>query len=193
MKAVCVYSGSRSGNRPAYLAAAQAFGVRLAQRGYGLVYGGAQIGLMGAVADAVLAHGGAVVGVIPRALQTREVAHTGLTELVVTRTMHERKQVMADRSDAFVALPGGLGTFEELFEVWTWAQLGMHNKPIGLLDVEDYFAGLVAFVDRATEEGFVQPVHRAMVQVSADPDALLDMLAAYVAPPVRRWVAPEEV
>ncbi len=160
---ICVFCGSAAGTRPEYAEAAAELGTALATRGLGLVYGGASVGLMGVVADAALAAGGEVVGVIPQALVDREVAHPGLTELHVVGTMHERKARMAELSGAFVVLPGGMGTLEELFEVVTWSQLGLHAKPIVLLDVAGYWAGLAAFLDHAGAEGFVRAGHRAVL------------------------------
>ncbi|HEX4932615.1 MAG TPA: TIGR00730 family Rossman fold protein [Gemmatimonadaceae bacterium] len=189
---VCVFCGSSPGARPEYAAAAAALGTRLAQRGMGLVYGGARVGLMGAVADAALAAGGEVIGVIPRALVEREVAHSGLADLRVVSSMHERKATMADLSDAFVALPGGIGTFEELFEVWTWGQLGLHAKPVALLDSGGYYAPLVAFLDHAVEERFIRPGHRAALLVERDIDALLDRLATWTPLPREgKWMGGE--
>lgn len=188
MKRVCVFCGSSPGARPAYRAAAEAFGTLLAARGIGLVYGGASVGLMGAVADAALAAGGEVVGVLPRALATKELSHGRLTELRLVDSMHERKAQMADLSDGFVALPGGVGTFEELFEILTWAQLGLHEKPCALLDVDGYFASLLAFLDHAVDERFVRPQHRAMLLVDDAPERLLDAMTRYRAPRVEKWL-----
>jgi uncharacterized protein (TIGR00730 family) len=151
------------------------------------VYGGGNVGLMGILADAALGAGARVVGVIPEALVARELAHAGLSELRVVGSMHERKALMAELADAFIALPGGLGTLDELFEVWTWAQLGLHARPIGLLDVEGFFQPLVAHLDRAVAEGFVRPQHRAMVVIEGEPERLLDRFAAYRAPDVGKW------
>jgi uncharacterized protein (TIGR00730 family) len=189
---VCVYCGSSAGARAVYAERARAFGTSLVRRGLGLVYGGASVGIMGVVAHTVLAAGGRVVGVIPRQLVARELAHRGLTELKITESMHERKSLMAELADAFVALPGGAGTLEELFEAWTWAQLGLHRKPCGLLDVEHYFEGLVAFLDHATAQGFVQARHRAMLLVAAEPDELLDQLERYEAPNIEPWLRAEQ-
>lgn len=174
---VCVYCGSRHGQRAAYTEAARVLGRSIGERGWQLVYGGGKVGLMGEVADAVLAAGGRVVGVIPESLMKREVGHRGLTELHVVPTMHKRKQMMAERADAFVALPGGIGTLEELFEVWTWRQLGYHDQPIGLLDVDGFYDGLLAFMRRTVEEGFLSEAQQAVLQVERDPLALLDRLA----------------
>ena len=187
-----MYCGSSPGDRAAYADAARAFGAALAQRHLGLVYGGGSVGLMGMLADAVLENGGNVTGVIPRALVARELAHGGLTDLRVTESMHQRKALMAELADAFVALPGGIGTFEELFEIWTWAQLGLHRKPCGVLNADGYYEGLVAFLDHATASGFIPPQNRAMLLVGADPDDLLDRLALYDPPPTKAWVGVSE-
>lgn len=175
---VCVYCGSREGTTPAFADAARAVGAEIARRGWQLVYGGGRAGLMGLVADAVLAAGAPAVGVIPRSLMEREVGHAGLTELHVVETMHQRKRLMAERSDAFIALPGGIGTFEELFEVWTWRQLGYHDKPVGLLNAAGYYDALLAFLQLTVAQGFVSPPQHALLQVDADPARLLDAIAA---------------
>ena len=188
MRRVCVFTGSSAGARHEYQHAAQALGRTLAARGIGLVYGGARVGLMGIVADACLAAGGDAIGVIPQALVAKEIAHTGLTELRVVSSMHERKALMADLSDAFVALPGGWGTFEELCEVVTWAQLGLHRKPCGVLNVLGYFDGLLAFAAHAVEEGFVRREHRELLMVADDAAALLDRFAAYQPAAVEKWL-----
>ena len=189
MKRVCVYCGSSPGRRSAYVAQARALGALLARRGLGLVYGGGSVGLMGAVADAALAAGGEVVGVIPRKLVEREVEHRGLSKLRVVGSMHERKQAMADLADAFVAMPGGMGTLEELAEMLTWGQLGIHAKPVGLLDVDGYWRPLELFFDHAVAEGFLRPEHRALLLGDADPARLLDRLAAWrPAAPVVKWL-----
>jgi uncharacterized protein (TIGR00730 family) len=188
MKRICVFCGSSPGRNPVHLEAAARMGRALAARGLGLVYGGGGVGLMGAVADAALAAGGEVVGVIPRALQLRELAHARLTALHVVGSMHERKARMAELSDGFVALPGGMGTLEELAEILTWAQLGLHARPVGLLNVEGYFGPLIAFFDRAVVEGFLRPEHRRLLVVGEDPGALLDRFAAWQPPPVERWI-----
>ncbi|WP_394692640.1 TIGR00730 family Rossman fold protein [Hyphobacterium sp.] len=180
---ICVYCGSNAGTNPEYTAAAKAMGEAIAARGLTLVYGGGKVGLMGTVADAALAAGGKVVGIIPEFLALKEVAHAGLSELVVVDSMHTRKAEMERRSDGFIAMPGGIGTMEELFEIWTWSQLGQHRKPCGLLDAAGYFADLNAFLDRMATDGFVNPEHRAMLHCSEDPAALLDAFAAYDAPP----------
>ncbi len=188
MKRVCVFCGSSAGTLPAYADLARETGRALARRGLGLVYGGGSVGLMGAVADATLAAGGEVVGVIPRALQLRELAHARLTTLHVVASMHERKAKMAELAHAFVALPGGMGTLEELAEILTWAQLGLHARPCGLLDVAGYYRPLIAFFDQAVAAGFVRPEHRALVIVEEDPDALLDRFAAWTPPHVEKWI-----
>ncbi len=188
---ICVYCGSNAGVRPAYAEAARGLGALLGARGLGLVYGGGKVGLMGVLADAALAAGAEVIGVIPRAMVERELAHEGLTELRVVASMHERKALMAELAGAFVALPGGLGTLDELFEAWTWAQLGLHSRPIGLLDVEGFFQPLVAHLDRAVAEGFVRPQHRAMVVIEREAAPLLDRFAAYEAPRVGKWLERE--
>ncbi len=179
MKKVCVYCGSSSGRRPGYSYAARGLAKALTSRGIGLVYGGAGIGIMGEIADAVLAGGGQVIGVIPQMLADKEVAHDGLTELKIVGSMHERKQVMMDLSDGFIALPGGLGTQEELFEVLTWSQLGLHTKPCGLLNVEGYYDKLCSFLDHAVEEQFVKSHHREMLLVEQSPEKLLTLMEAY--------------
>lgn len=192
MKSVCVFCGSSPGARPSYRAAAEALAAAIANRGLDLVYGGASVGLMGALADAALAAGGRVVGVLPRALDRKEIAHAGLTELRVVDSMHERKAQMAERADAFVALPGGIGTLEEWFEVLTWSQLGFHAKPCGLLDVDGYFAPLLALLDRAVNERFVTPAHRSMIVVENDAGRLLDALAHWRAPIAEKWLDRDE-
>ena len=182
IRSICVFCGASSGHDPRYAAAATLIGATLAQRGIRLVYGGGRLGLMGAVADAALAAGGEVVGVIPRGLVDRELAHPGLTELVVVETLHERKAEMARLADAFIALPGGLGTLEELAEVLSWAQLDLHTKPIGLLDVGGFFAALGTFLDHAVAEGFVAERNRRMLLRDDDLPALLARFATWEAP-----------
>ena len=174
---VCVYCGSRPGARPAYRALARRLGTAIGARGWQLVYGGGRAGLMGEVADATLAAGGRVVGVIPQSLMSLEVGHAGLSELHVVDTMHQRKQMMAERSDAFVAMPGGIGTFEELFEAWTWRHLGYHDRPLGLLECAGYWAPLVAFLRHAVAEGFMGEDQMAMLHIDDDVARLLDTLA----------------
>ena len=178
---IAVYCGSRHGARPAYTAAARELGALIGARGAQLVYGGGKVGLMGEVADATLAAGGRVVGVIPDSLMRREVGHAGLHELHVVDTMHLRKQMMAERADVFIALPGGIGTLEEFYEVWTWRQLGYHDQPIGILNVEGYYDTLLAFMARSVEEGFVGPEQMTMVEVASRPAELLDRLLERVA------------
>lgn len=173
---VCVYCGSRSGTRPEYAQVARRLGEDIGRRGWQLVYGGGRVGLMGELANAALAAGAAVVGVIPESLMRLEVGHRDLTELHVVRTMHERKQLMAERAHAFIALPGGIGTFEELFEVWTWRHLEYHSHPIGLLDVSGYYDALEAFLEHAVEEGFLSPMQMSMLHRNSDPAALLNAL-----------------
>jgi len=193
MRRVCVFCGSSPGARPAYGDATAELARLLAGEGIGVVYGGGAVGLMGVLGDAVLAAGGEAIGVIPQALVDREIGHSGLTELRVVGSMHERKALMAELSDAFIALPGGLGTLEELFEVYTWAQLGLHDKPCGLLDVEDYFAGIVEFLEHAVRERFVRQEHRAMLMVEPDPRALIDRLRDFEPQAVRpKWIDREQ-
>lgn len=190
--AVTVFCGSSAGNRPEYAVAATALGETLAHRGITLVYGGASVGLMGRVADAALASGGRVVGVIPHALEAREIHHRGLHELVVVESMHARKRIMADRADGFIALPGGIGTLEELFEIWTWAQLGDHAKPCGMLDVCGYYDDLARFLDHTVREGFVRPVNREMLMVDTDAKRLLDRFAAHEPVAQPKWIGPSQ-
>jgi len=181
------------GARPAYRTAARALGEALAARGVGLVYGGGSVGLMGVIADTMLAAGGEVIGVIPRALATKEIAHQGLADLRVVASMHERKATMTELADAFVALPGGYGTFDELFEAITWAQLGLHQKPIALLDVEGYFALLLAMLDRATADRFIRPEHRDLVIDDDDPARLLDRMETFRPAEKRaKWIGRDE-
>jgi uncharacterized protein (TIGR00730 family) len=192
LRRICVFCGSNAGRRPEYAEAAREMGRVLVDRGLGLVYGGGKVGLMGIVADTVLAGGGEVIGVIPEALMAREVGHAGLTEMHVVRTMHERKALMADRADGFVALPGGFGTFEEFCEVLTWSQLGFHPKPCGLLNVAGYYDPLLALFTRAVDEGFVPPQHRALVIEESDPARLLDRFADFRPPATSKWIARDE-
>jgi uncharacterized protein (TIGR00730 family) len=192
MKRVCVFCGSSVGNQAVYRDTAVAMGGLLAARGVGLVYGGGNVGLMGIIADAVLAGGGEVIGVIPRALADREIAHAGVTDLRIVDSMHTRKAMMAELADAFIAMPGGVGTFEEFFEVVTWAQLGLHRKPCGLLNVSGFYAPLAAFIDQAVTEGFINPVHRAAIVVDSDPVRLLDTLATIKLPDVPKWIRRDE-
>lgn len=193
LRRVCVFCGSRTGRRPTYAEAARRLAAALTRRGLGLVYGAGHVGLMGVLADAVLAAGGEVVGIIPQALVDRELAHRGLTELHVVATMHERKAVMADLADAFVALPGGYGTADELFEILTWAQLGLHAKPVGLLDVDDFFGPLQEWLDRTVAEGFMKATHRRLLVREDDPERLLDLLAAARPEPESpKWIEDED-
>jgi uncharacterized protein (TIGR00730 family) len=192
VRAVCVFCGSNAGARPAYAEAAAEVGRAIAARGLDLVYGGAAVGLMGTLADAALAAGGKVIGVIPKALVEREIAHAGLTELREVKSMHERKAIMADSSDAFLALPGGAGTLEEVFEAWTWAQLGHHQKPVGLFNVAGFFDGLVTFLNHQCSERFIRQEHRDMLIVESDPNRLLDRFSDYRPPVVEKWIRAAE-
>jgi uncharacterized protein (TIGR00730 family) len=193
MNRLCIFCGSSPGRDPAYLAAAAELGTFLAKRGIGIVYGGAAIGLMGTVADAARAAGGEVIGVIPRALVELEVAHVGLADLRIVGSMHERKALMAELSDGFIALPGGIGTLEELFEIWTWGQLGSHRKPCALLNVAGFYDRLLAFLDFIVDEAFLRPVHRSMLLVGETPASLLEKLQSYRAPPETRWVKRDDL
>ncbi|KAA0179715.1 TIGR00730 family Rossman fold protein [Cupriavidus cauae] len=187
MKSVCVYCGSSPGNRPEYAQAARAMGRALADKGLALVYGGGKVGLMGMVADAVLEHGGTAIGIIPEALMHKEIGHAGLTELHVVRNMHERKQMMADRADAFVAMPGGIGTYEELFETFTWLQLGYHAKPVGVLNVAGFYDGMLGFLRHAVGEGFLKPEHAGLLRVADTPDGIIESLANVPQLRVDKW------
>jgi hypothetical protein len=188
VKRICVFAGANRGAREEYAEAAERLARELVKRGYGVVFGGGKVGMMGVLADAALAAGGEVIGVIPRALLEKEIAHGGLTELRVVASMHERKAMMAELSEGFIALPGGLGTLEEFFEVLTWAQLGLHPKPCGLLNVSGYYDRLLDFLDLTVEERFVKGQHRALVIMSTSPTDLIDRLAAYRAPHVEKWI-----
>jgi uncharacterized protein (TIGR00730 family) len=190
-KSICVFAGSSSGSDPQFASAARALGAALVTKQYGLVYGGASVGLMGVVADTVLAAGGRVVGVMPSFLATKEIAHAGLSELKITASMHERKQAMAGLADGFIALPGGFGTLEEFFEVITWTQLGLHAKPCALLNVNGYYDSLLQFLDTAVSKNLLKAENRAMVLVSADPLALLDQMQGFKAPAVPKWISME--
>jgi uncharacterized protein (TIGR00730 family) len=183
---ICVFCGAASGRRPEFASAARALGAALARRGMGLVTGGGHVGLMGAVADGALEAGGEAIGVIPRALMDRELGHRGMTRLEVVETMHDRKALMAELSDGFAALPGGIGTLEELFEAWTWAGLGIHCKPVGLLDVEGYWGPILDMGDRMVSEGFLPAHLRAALIVAQDPNLLIDRILAYE-PTASRW------
>jgi uncharacterized protein (TIGR00730 family) len=192
IRRICVFCGSNRGHDGVYVDAARSLGRLFAREGIGLVYGGGSVGLMGELADAVLGAGGEVTGVIPHALWAREVGHRGLTDLRIVDTMHERKAMMADLSDAFIALPGGLGTFEEIFEIWTWAQLGLHAKPLGFLDVNGFYAPLMQFLDRAMKERFVRDEHRAIAMVERDAEVLLQRFDGWNPPRVEKWITRDE-
>src|SRR5262245_21981439 len=192
LKRVCVFCGSKSGTKPIYADSARSMGRALVRRGIGVVYGGGCVGLMGELADTVMANGGEVIGVIPRALLAREVAHRGVTELLIVRSMHDRKARMAALADGFLAMPGGFGTFEEFCEVLTWAQLGLHQKPCGLLNVEGYYDPLLTLFDRSVAEGFLHPVNRELVLQAVDVETLLDQLLSYQPPAIERWIDSEE-
>ena len=188
MKNLCVFCGSQFGNRPEYEVAARLLGLELAGRGIRLIYGGGRVGLMGVVADAVMAAGGEVVGVIPEFLMQKEIGHVGLTELHVVDSMHSRKAKMAELADGFVALPGGFGTFEDFFEVLTWAQLGMHNKPVGLLDVADFYLPMVAFLRHSAAQGFIRNDHLSLIVHAREPEDLIQRLSGYQAVTVPKWL-----
>ena len=192
MKRICVFCGSSLGSRAEYAEAAVMLGGLLARKKIGLVYGGGNVGLMGVIADAVLEAGGEVIGVIPHSLAQREIEHQGLTQLHVVDSMHTRKAMMADLADAFIAMPGGVGTFEEFFEAVTWTQLGLHRKPCGLLNVAGFYTPLAAFIDQAVSEGFIKPVHRASIVVDDDAERLLDTLASVKLPDVPKWIERDE-
>jgi uncharacterized protein (TIGR00730 family) len=191
LRSLCVFCGSQSGSDPGYTHAARGVGRLLAVRGIRLVYGGGHVGMMGAIAEAALQAGGEVIGVIPEGLRRRELAHEALTQLVVTHTMHERKQRMADLSDGFIALPGGFGTFEEFCEIVTWAQLGLHEKPCGLLNLRGYYDPMLAMFDRALQEGFLKPAYRSLVLTHVEPAALLGLMQAWAPPPLEQWLTPD--
>jgi uncharacterized protein (TIGR00730 family) len=193
VQAVCVFCGSRVGSRPIYSEAARRLGTVVAERGLRLVYGGGKVGLMGLLADAALAAGGEVVGIIPKALLEKEIGHEGLSDLRVVGSMHERKMLMAELSNGFVALPGGYGTLEEFLEVLSWAQLSLHEKPCALLEVDGFFDPLLGLFNRAVEDGFVHPDHRSLVLSGDQPGALLDAMAAYEPPATKKWVLPREL
>ena len=190
MNSIAVYCGSSTGNNPNYVAQAQALGAAMVAKGLTLVFGGGRVGLMGTIADAVLAHGGQVIGVIPDFLANKELAHLGCTELHVVTTMHERKMIMAEKADAFVAMPGGYGTLEELFEVLTWGQLGLHQKPIGLLNVDGYYDHLLLALDRMRDDQLLRAENRDQLLQAPDPAALLAQLAAYVPLALPKWLSP---
>jgi len=188
IKRICVYCGSSSGKKPDYAQQARSLAEHLLEQNIGLVYGGANIGIMGEVANAVLQGGGEVMGIIPKSLARKEVAHFGLSDLRVVDSMHQRKTIMADESDGFIALPGGIGTLEELFEILTWAQLGFHQKPCGLLNVESYYDDLERFLNKAVDQGFVRKQHRDMLLIKAEPAELLTSMLQYRAPKMDKWI-----
>ncbi len=192
MKRVCVYAGSNAGARPEYASTAARLARVLVTRGIGVVFGGGNVGLMKVVADATMAAGGEVIGIIPEALMAREVGHRDISELRVVRSMHERKALMAELSDGFVALPGGVGTIEEIIEIATWAQLGLHAKPFGLLNIDGFYDSLITFLDHAVSEGFLRPQHRAMLLVAKEPEQLLDAFATWQPPEVHKWIDRDE-
>lgn len=192
MQRLCVFCGSSPGRDPAFADAARAMGTAIARAGLGLVYGGGAVGLMGMVADAAMAAGAEVIGVIPQSLYDKEVGHDGLTRLHVVRSMHERKAMMADLSDGFIAMAGGIGTLEELFEIWTWGQLGDHEKPVALLNTRGFYDPLVGFLDNVVDAGFFRTEHRAMLSVDTDPTALIALMRAYRAPDLGKWIKPAE-
>ncbi|HKJ17708.1 MAG TPA: TIGR00730 family Rossman fold protein [Xanthomonadales bacterium] len=192
MKRICVYCGSNPGRLPEYTEAAEQLGALLASNGMGLVYGGASVGIMGRVADATLRGGSEAIGVIPAALASKEIAHAGLTELHVVESMHERKAMMAELSDGFIALPGGWGTIEEIFEALTWAQLGFHRKPCGLLNIAGYYDHLEAFLEHAMKEQFVKSEYRPMIMIENNPEILLDRFRTYQPPKVRKWIEKDQ-
>lgn len=193
MKSICIYCGSNPGRQEAYSGAARDLARSLVSRNLKLVYGGASVGIMGLIADTVLELGGQAVGVIPEALVRKEVAHPNLSELHVTQSMHERKTLMAELSDGFIAMPGGIGTLEEIFEIWTWAQLGFHEKPCGLLNVEGYFDSLTTFLDHAVAEQFVKKTHRSMLIVDSAPETMLERFSRYEPPTIKKWVGKAEI
>lgn len=192
MKRLCVFCGSSPGFDPVHADAARATGAALGRAGIELVYGGGHVGLMGMVADSAMAAGGRATGVIPKALADLEVAHHGLTELHIVSSMHQRKAMMADLSDGFVALPGGIGTFEELFEIWTWGQLGDHRKPVALLNVAGFYDKLIGFIDDVVAAGFLRAQHREMLLVETDPAALVERMLAYDPPLLDKWIGREQ-
>lgn len=187
LTSLCVFCGSASGQKPLYTETAVKLGQSFLKRDIGLVYGGASVGLMGAIADTMLNDGGKVIGVMPQSLVDKEIAHKGLTNLHIVSSMHARKAMMADLSDGFLVMPGGLGTMEEMFEVWTWLQLGIHEKPIGLLNVDHYFDKMLAFLDHVVDQGFLKAEHKNLIQVDPTPEGLIDKLAAFKAPEIKKW------
>jgi uncharacterized protein (TIGR00730 family) len=193
LQSICVFCGSNPGKKTAYKEVAMQLGRLLALRGQKLIYGGAALGLMGAVADCALAKGGWVTGVIPQGLVEKEIAHSGLSEMHVVETMHERKALMAELSDAFIILPGGSGTMDEFFEIWTWAQLGMHTKPIGLLNLEGYYDHLIRFIDHQVSEGFIRKPHAEMLIVSDQLEDMLNSFEDFQAPVINKWVEKDDI
>ena len=192
MHSICVFCGSNPGNSPIYSEAARAAARAIAARGLRIVYGGGNVGLMGVFADAALAAGAQVIGVIPHALHEREVGHHGLVDLRVVNSMHERKALMAELADAFIALPGGLGTFEEMFEMLTWVQLGIHRKPCGILNVASFYDSLIAFLDHAVAAGFLKPEHRGILVIDHEPQFLLERLIDHQLPEVKAWIGRDQ-
>ena len=192
LKRISVFCGSRDGSRSSYVQAAEALGQALLQRGIGLVYGGGGVGMMGRISETVKSGGGEIIGIIPDALLAREVGRNDIGELRIVRSMHERKAMMVEISDGFIAIPGGFGTFEEFCEIVTWAQLGLHAKPVGLLNVDSYFDPLIAQFDRAVTEEFAYPENRALILHETNPDRLLDLMEAYNPPKVEQWIDPDE-
>lgn len=190
---ICVYCGSSPGKNPAYTQAAKSLAKELCDRDIGLVFGGGAVGVMGVVADAVIEGGGEVIGVIPKALAVKEVAHYGLSELHVVASMHERKAMMAELADGFIALPGGWGTLEEIFEMLTWAQLGFHEKPCGILNSDGYYDGLIGFLENSFEQQFVNTLYRPLLMTAEEPAVLLNQFAGYRAPKVRKWMGEDEL
>lgn len=188
LRRICVYCGSNAGINPLHRSAAYALGAFLAENGFGVVYGGGNVGLMGAVADGALSQKGEVIGVIPQSLMEKELGHGGVTELHVVRSMHERKQLMVDLSDGFIALPGGFGTMDEMFETLTWLQLSFHEKPVGLLNVDGFFDGLITFIGHMSGEGFLKPEHAACLLVETAPAALLSRMGAFRPPELGKWI-----
>lgn len=188
IKRICVYCGSTPGNQPDYALVARQLARAMVSKNIGLVYGGASVGIMGEIADTVLEEGGEVIGIIPKGLFVKEVAHTGITELREVGSMHERKSMMAELSDGFIALPGGFGTFEEILEIITWSQLGMHRKPCGLLNVRNYYDKLIDFIDHAVSEHFIKKIHRSIVLTEECPEVLLEKFEIYKAPGAVQWI-----
>lgn len=192
MKSICVFCGSNPGANPVFMETAEKLGLFLVEKNVGLVYGGGRVGLMGKIADTVMANGGNVIGIIPKSLSDKEVAHQGLNELHIVDSMHTRKAMMADFSDGFIALPGGFGTFEELCEIITWAQLGFHAKPCGLLNIEGYYDPLVKLFDTATKERFVRPEHRKLVLIENEIERLFELMVNFKSPDIKKWLERDE-